>query len=117
MDEKELTKIQTLFTTSVDPLALTLQRIRNNSEGLRNQVKAQVCDILECIWHNPYGLAPQQVFDAIGTKAAGIISAKAILWPLLLATCADDPPKDPKPEGVDCKVNADGTVTVVYPQG
>lgn len=115
MDEIELAKIQTLFVKSADPVGLTLQRIANNAEGMRNQIKAQVCDILESIWHNPYGLPPQQVFDALGTKAAGIISAKAILWPLLLATCADDPPKDPKPAGVECKVNADGTVTVVYP--
>jgi hypothetical protein len=91
----------------------TLRLLRDATTGCFHHMRSTFTNCDSLVWANPYGLTPQQVFDAIGARAAGLVDfltrvAVAInaLAPLELRIASS------KPAGVVLVVNGNGTVTL-----
>jgi hypothetical protein len=81
-------------------------------EGAKNVNRAALENVERMIWQNPYGMTPQQVFDLLGTRAAGLLSLKDAILPMLDLAFPNEVVDRLKPQSVMLTVNADGTVTV-----
>jgi hypothetical protein len=90
----------------VDVCATLLQVDRSSYDNLQR-----------LLWQNPYGLTPQEVAAALGSKAKALMTMMAAATTLITTLRANMkvPGPEPlvlKPEGVTVTVNADGTVTI-----
>jgi len=70
-----------------------------------------------CVWQNPFGLTPQEVFDLYGKKAAKLLAVSVATINYLNYARAflrnpGEVIKSLKPAGTTLTVNPDGTVTV-----
>jgi len=69
---------------------------------------------IDLVWHNSEGLTPQQVCDALGTKAGKIFAIHAALTDALIAAqTADGVPVDVALPTNAFTVNPNGTVTIL----
>lgn len=89
----------------------TARMILDSIVGAKNTLRSAWGNANALIWQNPYGLTPQQVFDALGTKAGLLLALSQQIVPLLEAADAEELPVL-RPEGVVITVNQDGTVTL-----
>lgn len=89
----------------------TARMILDGIVGAKNTLRGAWGNANALIWQNPYGLTPQQVFDALGTKAGLLLALSQQIVPLLEAADAEELPVL-RPEGVVITVNQDGTVTL-----
>ena len=102
-----------------DPTAVerTRQTVLDAVMGLYYMNRATYDNLQILTWNNPYGLTPQQVFDAYGNKAAALVAIVTSM--VTLNTTISGKIKTPaaalvslNPAGVTVVVNADGTVTL-----
>lgn len=85
------------------PEQQTLLQIRDSAFGARAVMLAAVNNCEALVWKNPYGLSPQQVFDALGVAGADLVSMKAAVVPIFQASGGDQPTQL-KPECVTLRV-------------
>jgi len=90
----------------------TARIIADTLEGAKHVNRSALENVERLIWQNPYGLTPQQTFDILGTRAAGLLTLKDSILPMLDAAFPGETVDRLKPDGVTLAVNEDGTVTV-----
>ena len=111
--------VATFQTTAASPLAdrqaRTAARLSTRLTVGEAQLLQNFHDLYNDVWHNADGLTPQQVCDALGSKAANLFviagtMANALyqIDPAGLGSMAS------VPAGYTAASNADGTVTITY---
>ena len=106
-------------STGAAPLAerqaRTAARLSQRLVGGESQLLSNFRALYNEVWHNADGLTPQQVCDALGSRAANLFiiagtMANALyqIDPAGLGAMVD------VPAGYTATINADGTVTLTY---
>jgi hypothetical protein len=70
----------------------------------------------QLVWHSPYGLTPQAMFDLLGHDGAAAVQLSTTLMALINAQASsigDAAVVSQRPTNVTETVNQDGTVTLV----
>lgn len=101
----------------MNPLTETKTTQEVTSEELVNVTKAGLDSLewswrrcYELVWHNPYGLSPQQVIDILGKDAQAVFLESYQIGELLIAHGRKM--TNAPPEGVKYKANPDGSITL-----
>jgi hypothetical protein len=92
----------------------TLRVLRDATTGCFQQARSAFLNIDRLVWQNPWGLTPQQAFDALGTRAGSLVTYQTRLATFINQNTpgtANDVATI-KPAGVTITVNGDGTVTL-----
>jgi hypothetical protein len=96
-------------------------RTRHDAQAAAAQgiadLSATFAKLASLCWDNPYGLTPQQAFDAIGTDGAvkpTVLFSLAAKAGELLAIVGVNLPS-PVPAGATVTPNPDGSVTITLP--
>ena len=91
----------------------TARVIRDDATGCFNHMRSVFLAVDGHVWANQFGLTPQEVFTALGTRAA---SAVDFLTRIAIAVNQQAPENldvaSSKPAGVTLTKNVDGTVTL-----
>ena len=91
----------------------TGRMIRDDLIGWVNHSRAMFDGLQRLVWQNPYALAPQQVFDIIGTRGKDLLTWATDLAAMVAKhVSVDKRLVSLKPAGVVVTINADGTVTL-----
>jgi len=102
-----------LLTKTIDAREETVACIRSTIAGAASMLRAQFDNACQLVWHNAYGLTPQQVLDALGTDAAELFAISNTIIPILnQAADAEHQITSVVPDGTTYTLNADGTITL-----
>ena len=96
-----------------DPAEATRDTVRNAATGCFHQMRAAFQNADSFIWVNPYGLTPQQAFNALGNRSASLVDFLTRIAVAINQTGPDSMDVvSSKPAGVVLTKNPDGTVTL-----
>lgn len=99
-------------TAQPTPAQLTVDTLTSGATGAFVTLKAQWDNAYQLLWHNPWGLTPQEVLDALGTDAVQLFALSDATKTLLNAWGANITATFP-PEYSDVTINPDGTCILV----
>jgi hypothetical protein len=101
-----------LIETTIDPRVQTGRLIRDAFTGCANLMRMTMDNVEHLVWENPYGLAPQEVFDLLGPDAAQMVVYRETFLPMLQQVFGADQIVSKRPKDAALTVDPSGTVKV-----